>query len=476
MNLRFVKSVSAVMFAGALLASCADNNGPLLKGHIEGLGEKSDVYLVYSFDGDVQSNVYDKVQLDSLGDFEFNPQLLEGVDFMEVEISVDGVNYGAYVERGATSEMSLTLPAEGEEYGKMTFTGDNADISNAVNVAAQAYDFMRYFSMEPGEGKTNEEYAALLESENSRVASALAGIGDSEKKEYYTKLFDLKYLGEKMSLLSNKLYSEGVAYADMTNNPEYKALFDRIDISDPMMAKANLIVVWVNRNQPYNMAWENPDVDSLIMNLNFIDENIKEPANRRSALHSAPFMYLEKSKPSKADAAKYMEAYKAVASDYPEIVEHYRKVVDGIVELEEGAKMPYYPVLTDTEGRQVKLEDLLGKVTYIDIWATWCGPCCREIPYLDKVVERFKGNDKIQFISISVDDDLDAWHNKLEADKPAWAQYVITGDEKKSFMTAMGIQGIPRFILLDAEGRFIQNDAVRPSDDKIDETLKNAIK
>lgn len=171
-----------------------------------------------------------------------------------------------------------------------------------------------------------------------------------------------------------------------------------------------------------------------------------------------------------------MEAYKAVASDYPEIVEHYRKVVDGIVELEEGAKMPYYPVLTDTEGRQVKLEDLLGKVTYIDIWATWCGPCCREIPYLDKVVERFKGNDKIQFISISVDDDLDAWHNKLEADKPAWAQYVITGDEKKSFMTAMGIQGIPRFILLDAEGRFIENDAVRPSDDKIDETLKNAIK
>lgn len=309
------------------------------------------------------------------------------------------------------------------------------------------------------------------------MLQALSGISDSSKKDYYSRLFSLQYMGQKMSNLGNRLYEEGAkSFSDRLANPEYKAMYDLIDINDPMMVKANLTNLWINFRQPYDMDWEHPDVDSMIMNLAFIDENVKEPANRRSALASAPFMYLEKTKPSKADAQKYMTEYAKVAADYPEVVERYQKVVDGMVELTEGERMPYYPVLTDTEGNEVKLADLMGKVTYIDIWATWCGPCCREIPYLDKVVERFKGNDKIQFISISVDDDRDAWLKKLAADKPSWPQYLLTGEEKNRFMSSIGIQGIPRFILLDSEGRFIQNDAVRPSSDNIDIVLNEAIK
>lgn len=281
-----------------------------------------------------------------------------------------------------------------------------------------------------------------------------------------------------MSNLASRLRDQrkAMSLTDMLADPEYKAMYDRIDISDPMMVKANLSGIWININSPYEYNWTNPDVDSLIMNLQFIDENIKEPLNRRAALQSAPFFFIEKSKPSKADAEKYMAAFSKVAADYPDVIERYRKDVDGIVELNNGDMMPYYPTLTDTEGNQVKLSDLLGKVTYIDVWATWCGPCCREIPYLEEVVKRFKGNDKLQFISISVDSDLDAWHKKLDNDKPEWPQYVLSEDEQKAFMSALGIQGIPRFILLDAKGRFIQNDAVRPSDDNIDQVLNEAVR
>ncbi|MDE6370628.1 MAG: TlpA family protein disulfide reductase, partial [Duncaniella sp.] len=468
MNLGFVKMTALSLLAGAMAVSCGKtNDGPMLKGHIEGLGEKSEAYLIYSLDGDTQTNVYDKLTLDSLGNFEFNPRLPEGVDFMEVELNIDGVNYGAYVEKGATTDMNVVI-TDPREYATVTFAGDNADISEAVNVASQAYDFMRYFSMDPSEGKTPEEYSALLDSENARVLSALEGIKDTAKKEYYTKLYGKQYLSQKMSNLSSKLYAEGcTSFKEIVANPDFKALYEQIDINDPMSVKANLTGMWVSINQPYNMDWEKPDVDSMLMNLAFIDENVKEASNRRSAINSAPFMYLEKCKPSKTDAQKYMETYSKVAADYPEIVEKYQKVVDGIIELNEGTPMPYYPVITDTEGNEVNLKDLLGKITYIDIWATWCGPCCREIPYLDEVVKRFKGNDKVQFISISVDDDLDAWKAKLAKDKPEWAQYVITGDEKSKFMSSMGIQGIPRFILLDAQGNFIQNDAVRPSSDNI---------
>ncbi|MCM1051421.1 MAG: TlpA family protein disulfide reductase [Paenibacillus sp.] len=478
MNRRFLKIAALPIVAGVMLASCGEsNNGPMLKGHIEGMDPDSEAYIIYSLNGDLQSNAYDKISLDSLGNFEFNPQLPEGTDFMEVEVNIDGINYGAYVEKGATTVMDVNLTDRADGYAAVNFSGDNVDVNTAVNTAAQAYDFMRYFSMDPDDKKTDEEYSALLESENDRVVKALAGISDSSKKEYYTKLYDLQYMGQKMSNLSSSLYEKGyTSFKEILADSAYKAMFDRIDITDPMMVKANLTILWVNANEPYNMNWEHPDVDSMIMNLVFIDENIKEPVNRRCAIASAPFMYLEKTKPSKADAQKYMAEYSMVAAEYPDLVERYQKVADGIVELTEGERMPYYPVLTDTEGNEVKLADLMGKVTYIDIWATWCGPCCREIPYLDKVVERFKDNDKIQFISISVDDDRDAWLKKLAADKPAWPQYLLSGDEKKQFMSAMGIQGIPRFILLDAEGRFIQNDAVRPSSDNIDTVLNDAIK
>ena len=89
------------------------------------------------------------------------------------------------------------------------------------------------------------------------------------------------------------------------------------------------------------------------------------------------------------------------------------------------------------------------------MWATWCGPCCAEIPHLEKLVERFKDNDKIQFISISVDTALKAWLNKLEKDKPAWAQFIFPKEEAARFMQAWGISGIPRFILIDRNGKNI---------------------
>lgn len=476
MNLQLLKMTAVSLLGCTMAVACGDrHDGPLLKGHIEGLAEDAEPYISYTFDGDVQSMKYDEVKLDSLGNFVFDVQLPEGVDFMEVKLGIKGKSYGAYVEKGATTEMNVTAGNPGE-YATVTFAGDNADVCEAVNVAAQAYDFMRYYPIDPSTAKTYDEYSAMLDSENSRVVKALEGIKDADKRDYYTHLYDLKYMGQKMSNLSGKLYEEGAKSSkELLSNPEYKAMYDRIDINDPATVRANLTGLWVSINSPYNLDWESPDVDSLIMNLNFVAENVKEPTNRSAALRSEPFFYLEKLKPTKADAEKYMAVYRQVAADYPETVERYQKVVDGIVELNEGDKMPYYPVLTDTEGKQVKLTDLLGKVTYIDVWATWCGPCCREIPHLEKVVERFKGNDKIQFISISVDEDLDAWHKKLDNDKPQWAQYVLSTDEKKAFMSALGIQGIPRFILLDAEGRFIQNDAVRPSDDNIDEVLRGSL-
>ena len=103
--------------------------------------------------------------------------------------------------------------------------------------------------------------------------------------------------------------------------------------------------------------------------------------------------------------------------------------------------------LEDINGKTIKLSDLYGKVLYLDIWATWCGPCCEEIPYMEKLAQHFKGDNRIVPISISVDRKKKDWSAKLKADKPEWSQYLCP-----DFTDLYGIAGIPCFILIDTKG------------------------
>lgn len=113
----------------------------------------------------------------------------------------------------------------------------------------------------------------------------------------------------------------------------------------------------------------------------------------------------------------------------------------------------------DPQGNVSKLSDLQGKVIYLDVWATWCGPCCEEIPYLEKLVEHFKGNSNIEFVSVSVDSRKKDWLAKLEKDKPQWKQFLY-----EDFCQLYNINGIPRFIMIDKGGKIITINAPRPSD------------
>lgn len=108
-----------------------------------------------------------------------------------------------------------------------------------------------------------------------------------------------------------------------------------------------------------------------------------------------------------------------------------------------------------------------GKVTYVDVWASWCGPCVAEIPHLAELVKEYQGNADLQVVSISIDSTEKPWLEKINKDKPAWAQYLC-----KTFASEYGINAIPRFLLIDRQGRIISMDAPRPSSG---ETIRKVI-
>ena len=118
-----------------------------------------------------------------------------------------------------------------------------------------------------------------------------------------------------------------------------------------------------------------------------------------------------------------------------------------------------------------------SKPVVIDFWATWCPPCCAEIPHLENLTEHFATNQDIRIISISVDQDRDAWVKKLAEDKPAWEQFRIISEdtETKAFFDAIELETIPRFIIVGPDGIIINADAPRPSDENSIAAIQQAI-
>lgn len=126
------------------------------------------------------------------------------------------------------------------------------------------------------------------------------------------------------------------------------------------------------------------------------------------------------------------------------------------------------------KGGKTTLENLKGKYIYIDLWATWCGPCRQEIPFLQKVEEQYKGKN-IEFVSISIDatKDQSKW-NKFVLEKQLGGIQLLADNEWESkFVKDYGVQGVPTFILIDPNGKIINARAPKPSDSKLIELLNS---
>lgn len=117
------------------------------------------------------------------------------------------------------------------------------------------------------------------------------------------------------------------------------------------------------------------------------------------------------------------------------------------------------------KGGKTSLESLKGKYVYIDIWATWCGPCIKEIPSLQKVEAQYKGKN-IAFVSMSVDTekDHDKWRTFVAEKKLGGIQLLADKEFNSAFIQAYGIMAIPRFILIDPNGTIVNSQAPRPSE------------
>lgn len=102
-------------------------------------------------------------------------------------------------------------------------------------------------------------------------------------------------------------------------------------------------------------------------------------------------------------------------------------------------------------GKEIHLEDLQGKVTFINFWAKWCAPCIKEMPEIVEMTKSFSNNPNIQFLFVDIDEELTKSMTFMEKKDFNLPVYIPAPDMPASYVADV----IPKTIILDKKGNIV---------------------
>lgn len=133
--------------------------------------------------------------------------------------------------------------------------------------------------------------------------------------------------------------------------------------------------------------------------------------------------------------------------------------------------------LKDLHGQPISLDDFQGYILYVDIWASWCGPCRKQFPYSEELKTQFSKRQlkQIKFIYISIDNDFNKWKDALNKFDISGYHFISPSNEFNSISNCFSVSSIPRYILIGKNGDILNNNAKRPSDSSLFRDLLDLI-
>ena len=132
-------------------------------------------------------------------------------------------------------------------------------------------------------------------------------------------------------------------------------------------------------------------------------------------------------------------------------------------------------ILIDTENQAISFEDILkqnkGKTVVIEVWASWCSDCIKSIPQVMDLKEKFP---EVAFVNLSCDKTFEAWKSGIEKHEVTGENYLIKDGMKGEFGTSIKLDWIPRFIVINKEGKIVLFRAIEKDFNKIIESIETS--
>lgn len=127
--------------------------------------------------------------------------------------------------------------------------------------------------------------------------------------------------------------------------------------------------------------------------------------------------------------------------------------IDLMKSVTSGAPAPDF-TLPSPDGNEIKLSDFRGKYLLLDFWASWCGPCLREVPNVKKVYDAY--HDKgFEILGVSLDEDAEAWKNAIRSNHLNWNHVSSLEGWGCPVAKKYSVSAVPTMILIDPAGNII---------------------
>ncbi len=462
---------SRAFLASAFLAlTCISTEAQQLRLHVVDPALQTKTQIAYSPEYDYIGDEYiEKLQFDVNGTCIFDADMPGQFNWVRV---MCGRNFRrVVVERGKTADVTVAKDKKGKV--AITVRSDNkagGDYLDHLAVGTGTTAITGYGM--PEERVSAQEGLRQLDSTMVQLRKHLAKVKPTALRDFLTRLTDATEIHYKLDLLSD--HRDTHVYYNF-RQPDYNKVCELIKPNDPIYLRFRLNDRYIYQQ----MDKADLDGDDLTgYGLKFIgkmkEAGIDNTLVRHVLLDRLANLVLFRSHPNDVDPfwnalTDYADGDTAIVNKYNVQVASLRATKQGNPATDE--------TFSDSLGMSHSFSEYKGKVLYVDLWATWCVPCQKEIPHFKEVAAHYKDDPRVQLISVSMDKEADRgkWLAQIRREQPKWPQFILNKAEHDKISADYGIMFIPRFILIKPDGTLANADAERPSNPKIYEIIDSLL-
>ena len=455
----------------ALLPLSMTGQTTLVKGKLVGYTPADT--LVYFVQSD-NRNGYQNIEVNKNGTFTINDNIDQPTTLSIIKTSNGDRDGVVILYADPKNPLDVVIkPGKdilGDECLTAEFKGKNANRSTFENISWYNYTGSQIFSDKGF--STLADFNALqkyIEQRYAPMKKALKGIKD-----------DKAYVEKEMEVLDNQTKRINYAYAiyqeqhghHMTGDKGFMDMLGAIDLNDTTnLQDAVGYIDWKYASNPTVYSPLDEDATKLRLARELFSNQDQRNKIADQLIYGKLFLASWGYDLASEEMAPFYDEYEKTSTDttYTRLIAEQRAKM----ELNKPGQEALSFSLNDENDESYDFRDIVGggKVTYIDFWATWCGPCKRENPFLAKLYEEYKDNPGIRIVSISIDTNVKAWKEMIGNEKPGWEQYNIPDPENSAGLSGYNINSIPRFMLFDKNGNLVKSSAPRPSAPEVKDVI-----